>query len=229
MSIVGGHTELTPGLERPIVITTAFSFAKSFVSAADAQEGDSVMMTKSAGVEGTAILANSLAESGTKLDARLVRRAQGFLSRMSVVAEADAAFRTGFVHAMHDCTEGGVLGSIYEMAIASGLGFEISEAEIPVASETSVICAALGANPLKLIGSGALLLAVKSGKEAEVKRGLKAIGRRLATIGTFGRGGKVLVHRNGLEEELRTAATDEIWRLESRLQVKRGLSRHTVR
>src|SRR2546428_2276567 len=159
ISIVGGHTELTPGLDRPILVTTAFCYAKSFVSSADAKLGDSIMMTKTAGIEGTAILAGPLVASGSKVDARLLGRAKRFIERMSVVEEADRAFRTGQVRAMHDCTEGGVLGSLYEMAVASELGFEVGEKEIPVASETTAICAALKANPLKLISSGSLLLA----------------------------------------------------------------------
>jgi hydrogenase expression/formation protein HypE len=217
ISIVGGHTELTPGLDRPIVVTTAFCFAKSFVSAADAREGDSILMTKTAGIEGTAILGSSLAASGVKVDARLVGRAKRFIERVSVVEEADGAFQTGQVHAMHDCTEGGVLGSLYEMAVASGLGFEVSEEKIPVAEETASICAALKADPLKLISSGSLLLAVKPGGEIEVERALKARGTLVTRIGKFVSGKRVLVAKNGREERIETAATDEIWRLEARL------------
>ena len=217
ISIVGGHTELTPGLDKPIVVTTAFCYARSFVSAADAKMGDSIMMTKTAGIEGTAILAGSLLASGMKADRRLLGRAKRFNERMSVVEEAERAFRTGKVRAMHDCTEGGVLGSMYEMAVASKLGFLVSEAEIPVAEETAVICAALKANPLKLISSGSLLLAVKPGGELEVERALAAIGTRVTKIGRFMRGKRVLLREDGREERIETAATDEIWRLETRL------------
>jgi hydrogenase maturation factor len=172
------------------------------------------MMTKTAGIEGTAILAGSLAASGSKVDARLLGRAKRFIERMSVVEEADRAFRTGQVRAMHDCTEGGVLGSLYEMAVASELGFEVGEKEIPVASETNAICAALKANPLKLISSGSLLLAVKPGGESEVEMALATMGTRVTKIGKFLRGRRVLVHKDGREERIKTAATDEIWRLE---------------
>jgi hydrogenase expression/formation protein HypE len=217
ISIVGGHTELTPQLDRPIIVTTAFVYARSFVSAADAAEGDSILLTKGAGVEGTAILAGSLAASEEGLDPGVIRRGRAFLERLSVVEEAERAFQTGRVRAMHDCTEGGVLGSVFEMAVASGLGFEISEEKIPVAAETAAICAALKADPLKLISSGALLIAAKPGGEEEVARALRAIGTEVAEIGKFGAGDRILVRKNGLKERVRTAATDEIWRLQARL------------
>jgi hydrogenase maturation factor len=217
IAIVGGHTELTPGLNRPIVVTTAFAFASSFVSAADACEGDIIMMTKTAGVEGTSILAHSLRARRVKLEPGLVRRARGFLSRISVVEEAQAAFKTGHVHAMHDATEGGVLGSVFEMASASNLGFEIVEAEIPIATETVRICTELNADPLKLISSGTLLLAVRPGKEVEVKGRLREFGIPACSIGRFGTGRKTLVCRDGHTERIDSAVTDEIWRLQSRL------------
>lgn len=217
IAIVGGHTELTPGLNRPIVVTTAFAFASSFVSAADAHEADSIMMTKTAGVEGTAILGHSLRRARVKIDPNLLRRARSFLSRISVVEEAEVAFKTGQVHAMHDATEGGVLGSVFEMASASNLGFEIIEERIPVATETARICAELRADPLKLISSGTLLLAVRPGKEVEVERSLKQLGTPVCTIGCFGSRKKTLVRRGGHAERIDTAATDEIWHLQSRL------------
>src|SRR3989442_11370565 len=126
------------------------------------------MMTKSAGIEGTAILAEEAAVRGAS--PTTARRASRFFERMSVVDEAEKAFETGFVHAMHDCTEGGVLGAVYEMGVASGLGFEVHEGEIPVASETRAVCAVFGVDPLKLIGSGALLMAAGGGKGEEVNK-----------------------------------------------------------
>ena len=108
LSIVGGHTEVTPGLHHPIVMVTAFSFVESYVTSGDAKAGDTIMMSKTAGLEGTAVLGGQ-----SKL-----------LESLSVVDEAVAAYATGAVHAMHDCTEGGVLGAVFEMSVASGLGFE---------------------------------------------------------------------------------------------------------
>ncbi len=216
ITVVGGHTELTPGLRRPIVAMTAFAFADSYVTAADARDGDSIVLTKTAGVEGTAICASDARALRGKLDPAVARRAAGFLRKLSIVAEARAAFATDAVHAMHDCTEGGVLGAVYEMSRASGLGFVLEEATIPVAPETAAVCSVLNLNPLRLISSGALLVAVAKGKEKDVVAAVMRAGSRAAVIGKFRKGKRTLVHEDGEKEEVTDAPTDEIWKLISR-------------
>ena len=196
ISIVGGHTEVTPGLSRPIVMVTAFGFVDQYVSSKDAREGDTIMLTKTAGLEGTAVLAGD----------------KRFLDGISVVEEAVTAFRTGQVHAMHDCTEGGVLGATFEMSLASGVGFELEERRVPVAVETRELCIRLSADPLKLIGSGALLLSVEPGKEEKVQKTLGPICRATA-VGRFTKSGRILVRRGGGKERLRAAPEDELWRV----------------
>lgn len=214
IAIVGGHTELTPGLRRPIVATTAFSVAYSYVTAAGAHEGDTLMMTKTAGVEGTAILGTDPRFAG-RLGKGAKAGAKRLFKELSVVAEAAAAYSTGAVHAMHDCTEGGVLGAIFEMAAASGKGLEVGEAEIPVARETRRVCDVLGVDPLKLISSGTLLLAVERGREGEVSAQLRRSGSGATTIGRFG-GGKVVLETKGRRVEVSGPPEDEIWRLHER-------------
>jgi hydrogenase maturation factor len=212
ITIVGGHTELTPGLKRPIVMTTVFAFAESYVSAADAREGDSLMLTKTAAIEGTAIFASDAPGLGPSL----VRRARGYFKRLSVVEEAVAAYSTGRVHAMHDCTEGGVLGAAYEMSYASKLGFELVEERVPVSSETRGVCAALGLDPLRLISSGTLLLSVEKGAEDEVADAIRRnAGSRTTLVGRFlAKGGRrTLVHRNGRRERVGEPPTDELWKV----------------
>ncbi len=212
ITVVGGHTELTPGLRRPIVVMTAFAFADSYVTAADARNGDSIVLTKTAGVEGTAICASDPALA-KKVDPAIVRRGRAFLRRLSVVAEAGASYATGAVHAMHDCTEGGVLGAVYEMSRASNLGFELREGDIPVAPETATICSALKLDPLRLISSGALLVAVEPGREKEVIRTVSHSGSRATVIGRFRRGRRTLVRQAGSVEEISDAPSDEIWKV----------------
>jgi len=211
IAIVGGHTELTPGLHRPIVVTTGFAVADSYVTAAGAREGDTLMMTKSAGVEGTAILGTD-ARFNKRLDKMTIAGATKYFERLSVVGEAVRAYETGVVHAMHDCTEGGVLGALYEMATASGLGLDVDEADVPVSVETRRICSAAGVDPLKLISSGTLLIAVERGGEALVRKAVEAAGSRVTPIGRFSKG-KVLLSRNGKAEEVTGPPRDEIWRL----------------
>ncbi len=210
IAILGGHTEVTPGLGFPIVAVTVFSFVESYVSSRDARAGDVIMMTKSAGLEGTSALARHGSLSG-RVPARIILRARGFRSRMSVVEDSVAAFQTGFVRAMHDCTEGGVLGAVFEMSLASGLGFVLKENAVPVANETRLICKALALDPLKLIGSGSVLLSVKKGREAHVAKALDPV-CKVTTIGEFTEKSRVLVKRDGGEETVRSAPEDELWR-----------------
>jgi hydrogenase expression/formation protein HypE len=211
IAIVGGHTELSPGLHRPIVVTTAFAVADSYVTAAGARAGDTLMMTKTAGVEGTAILGTDPRFS-LGLDRETVSGAASHFEMLSVVDEAVAAHGTGAVHAMHDCTEGGVLGALYEMATASGLGLEVAEGDIPVSRETARICSALRVDPLKLISSGTLLIAVRRGEEGAVAEAAASVGSRATSIGQFTKG-RVLLTRRGRAEEVTGPPRDEIWRL----------------
>ena len=163
------------------------------------------MMTKTAGLEGTAVLSGS-------------RKLQ---DRIGVVEEAVAAFRTGWVHAMHDCTEGGVLGALFEMSLASGVGFEAYESRVPVAPETRALCRRLAVDPLKLIGSGSLLLSVEPGKEAVVERALRRH-CTVAVVGTFVQSGRTLVRRGGRRERVGSAPEDELWQVLSRAAERRG-------
>ena len=196
INIVGGHTEVTQGLHRPIVVVTAFSLVDHYVSSQDAREDDTIMLTKTAGLEGTAVL------GGGK-----------YLDMISVVDEAVAAHGTGHVHAMHDCTEGGVLGAVFEMSLASGLGFELFEKLVPVAPQTRTLCRRLSIDPLKLIGSGALLLSVEKGREADLRRILTPICKVTAVGNFIKKETRVLVRKSGRRQIVSSAPEDELWRV----------------
>ncbi len=211
ISIVGGHTEVTPGLKKPIVAVSAFSFVKGYVSSEMAREGDLLMMTKTAGIEGTAVFAAEAAGLGGRIPAELVARASALERKLSVAGEAVRAFRTRSVHAMHDCTEGGVLGAAYEMSLASGLGFVMHEAKVPVARATRQVCSTLSVDPLRLIGSGSLLLAVPKGKERTVARAISSH-CKVSTVGEFVKGRSILVRKSGSEQKVLAAPVDELWR-----------------
>jgi hydrogenase expression/formation protein HypE len=212
IAIVGGHTEVTPGLKRSIVAVTAFSFVKDYVSSEDAMPGDSLMMTKTAGIEGTAAIARERRISGGVVPQVLARKAGSFVSRLSIVDEAERAYATGFVRAMHDCTEGGVLGASYEMSLASGAGFVLRGAAVPVAPETRKICSLFALDPLKLIGSGSVLMAVQRGKERRVKEALEGI-CGVAVVGEFTKSKRLLVRDDGTEVAVESGPEDELWRV----------------
>ena len=125
IAIVGGHCESTPGLANPIVVGCIMGLTEKgkYVTAAGAKAGDKLILTKSAGIEGTAILATDREEQLKKvLSPSILESAKGFYNQISVVKDALTAYKAGGVHAMHDPTEGGILNGIHEMADAAGLG-----------------------------------------------------------------------------------------------------------
>ncbi|MCP8304486.1 MAG: hydrogenase [archaeon] len=212
ISVIGGHTELTSGLRRTIVVTTTFGFTKRYITAADAEEGDVILMTKTAGLEGTSILAESFKEKLYRLGEKVISNAVKMAREISVVDEATRAFKTGFVHAMHDATEGGVIGGVYEMGVASNLGFVIEVKDIPIALETKIVCRALDLDPLKLISSGVLLLAVEPSKVDRVCADLRKIGVRVSMIGHFIRGKRIVVE-DGSEKIIEESISDDLWKV----------------
>lgn len=212
VEIVGGHTEVTPGIPQSIVVTTAIGRAPrdGYVSAGGGRAGDVLLMTKSAGIEGTAILATDLAKrlQGLVDEATLVR-ARGFIDQINVVPEGRIGARLGAT-AMHDVTEGGVLAGVWELADASQCGVRLDADAVPIARETQTICEALGIDPLALISSGAMLIAVSD--PAPLQAALAEAGIGSAVIGALAPGDRV-VQRGGRWVELIPPDRDELWRV----------------
>ncbi len=161
LSIIGGHTEVSDAVNRFVVVTTAFGFTggRQPLDARFARPGDALIMTKTAGLEGTAILAsdqaNRLIPFLTEEERTLASR---LIDQISVVPEGVLCASLD-VHAMHDATEGGLLGAIHELCDACGLGCRIDADAIPVHPLTRKITSALGIDPLRLLSSGSLLIA----------------------------------------------------------------------
>ncbi|MEM0056939.1 MAG: AIR synthase family protein, partial [Candidatus Geothermarchaeota archaeon] len=185
--IVGGHTEYTPGINRPLISMTAAGLATktSFVRTGGAKEGDYIIMTKTAGVEGTSILASDfsdiLVDKG--VPSSIIELSRNFIKRISVIKEALALSENGLVNSMHDPTEGGLIGGLTEIAYASNKTIEVWEDKVPVATETRTICSALKIDPLKLISSGVLLASVSENKLKEAIKIINSIGINVAIIG----------------------------------------------
>ncbi len=211
ITVSKGHTEVTGSVKRPVVAVTAFGSGDRFVTAADARPGDAILMTKTAGLEGTSILAG-LEHVRRSLSAEVCGKGERLIEKISVVTEAGRAFKSGKVHAMHDVTEGGVMGAVFEMASASKLGFEIDADSIPVDPSTRAICGLLSVQPLRLIGSGALLVASAQRDAPGLKRAIEREGIRCSTIGKFlprenqrrvvARGSATAVGESSVQEEL---------------------------
>ena len=166
ITLVGGHTEVTYGLERPIGIGAMLGEVERGreVRTSGVRPGDAIVATKHAAIEGTAVLAREAEDSLVRkgLGPELVARAKAFLDApgISVVKEAAIAATAASVHAMHDPTEGGLATGLREMADASGTGLTIDEDAVSYAAETEAVCQALEIDPFGLIASGCLLIAV---------------------------------------------------------------------
>lgn len=164
--VLGGHTERSDAVTRPVVVATAVGLAGRgrLVGSSGGRPGDQLVLTKTAGLEGTAILATDYADrAAAVLSPEEMERARSLMERLSVVPEALAATAQGAT-AMHDVTEGGVMGAAWELARASGTGFVLDRRRVPLAPETAKLCAAFDLDPLRLMSSGALLVATPGGE-----------------------------------------------------------------
>ncbi|HIP56709.1 MAG TPA: hydrogenase assembly protein HupF [Ignisphaera aggregans] len=220
--VVGGHTEVTPELSRPIVVMTAMGVAprSRYVTTSGARVGDVVLMTKTVAIEGTAIIATDfehrLAERGVPKS--VIESAKRFYTMVSVVREALRLAELG-VSSMHDPTEGGVIGGLVEIANASNVKIVVYENSMPIAEETRTICKALGVDPLKLISSGTLIATLSPKKAENAIRILKSMGINASIVGKVVEGKGVEVHRvNGSVERVEEHVEDEIYRLWSEMK-----------
>src|SRR5207247_6449795 len=167
--------------------------------------GDRLLFTKTAGLEGTAIIASEYSQTLRRLPSSTLECAKSFSQRISVVKEALAIARLQGVHAMHDPTEGGVITGLWELAEASNLGIEVWSDKIRIAPETIQICSILRLNPLKLMSSGSLLVAVKPSEPGHVKRKLRELKVPVSEVGVLTpRAVERTVLSNGRRTKLRT-------------------------
>lgn len=187
VALIGGHTEVTPGLAHSVVVGTMLGrVAGRPITTGGLRDGDFVGITRWAGLEGTAIL---LGEYGQRLRAlhgeTAFRELDAVLSGdwLSVVPEALAAAADPAVSALHDVTEGGVGEALWELQRASGLTLEVALERVPVRPETRLIARDLGLDPLGLIGSGALLVGCAGEGRERVAAALQAVGVGIEWIG----------------------------------------------
>jgi len=216
IAIVGGHCESTPGLSNPIVVGCIMGLTEKgqYVTAAGAKAGDKLILTKSAGIEGTAILATDReAQLSKTFNTTLLETAKGFYNQISIVRDALIAYRSGGVHAMHDPTEGGILNGIHEMADAAGLGVRVVEEKITVEPETTKICRFYEIDPLQLISSGALLIAAEPQAANKIVDNLCREHIYADVIGEFSLNPnkRMLVHKDDSAEILPKPISDHLW------------------
>lgn len=165
MEILGGHTEITKAVARPLLSVTGVGKAsrEELLAVQRIRPGQDIVVTKWIGLEATAILAKEKEEElSARFSRDFIRTAQSFGQYISVVEDARAARSFG-VSAMHDITEGGVFGALWEMAEGSGVGLEADLKAIPIRQETVEICEYFGLNPYQIMSGGSMLIAAEDG------------------------------------------------------------------
>lgn len=212
IEILGGHTEVTSAVNRTIVSGTVLGKTKNrrFISSGGAQPGQGVIMTKWAGLEGTSIIA---AEQEKRLKqllpAKLVENAKQMKGFLSVVKEGYIGAEFGAT-AMHDATEGGVLGAVWEVADCSKTGIEIEMDKIPVKEETVEICRCMEINPYRLISSGTMILTAFDAEKLVEK--LQENGIDATIIGRITEGEKIILEK-GVRRKLEQPESDELYKV----------------
>ena len=216
VEIIGGHTEITPSVNQPVIVSTAIGKtpAGSSQSGNDMEAGDYIMMTKSAGLEGSGIIACDYGErlKGFMTDDE-IERARSFLDMVSVVKEGVAAGKVG-THGMHDITEGGILGAVWEMCQISGKGAEVYRDAIPMEPETVKICRFFDIDPLRLISSGSMVIITPRGLKAQMEQAMEEAGVNVSVIGEVRRAEEgVVMSWEGGSEKIAPPSPDEIYKV----------------
>lgn len=213
MQILGGHTEVTAVVNQPVVNVAGVAKAKkgSLISTAGARAGMDIVVSKWVGIEGTMIFAKEKeAELKEHFPADFVDTAIGFDRYLSVVPEAAVATQSS-VAAMHDVTEGGLFGALWEMAEASGVGLEIDLKKIPIRQETVEICEYFDVNPYGLISSGMMLMASADGNALVLA--LQEAGIPATVIGKATDGNDRVIIRDEERRFLEPPKTDELYKV----------------
>ena len=217
IAIVGGHTGFYPGFTAPTIGgITVFGLAlrKDIVTPAGARPGDEVVLTKGPAIETAALLAALREEELLEnYPAPLVAKAKALSRSITVVADALAAAAAGGVTAMHDATEGGVVGGLFEIAAASGVGMEIDERLFVYPDEVRMVCEAFGIDPVKAIAEGSLLATVRPGKSAGLLARLRRKRIAASVVGRIvaDRRRRTIVRRDGRIERLAVPEQDPFW------------------
>ena len=216
--LCGGHTEISYGIERPIVVGQMLGEMEKekLVSPDRIRPGDEIILTKGIAIEGTALIARELKELHSLLDEGILGRCRNLLRSpgISVVREARIANQAAAIHAMHDPTEGGLATGLQELADAASVGMRVEMDQIAVLPETKLLCEKLKLAPLGLLASGALLIAVASKDSERVIQALTAEGISASVIAeVWEREKGVKLAERGKITDLPSFARDEVARL----------------
>lgn len=216
IEIIGGHTEITPAVNTPVIVSTAIGRGVKGQSqlAKTMKPGHHILMTKEAGIEGTGIIANDKEEQLMSiLTSEEMLQAKEMLLQVSVVKEGIIAGAVGTC-GMHDITEGGILGAVWEMCQIANLGAEIWSEKIPVSNITKKICDIFNIDYLRLISSGCMLIIIEGSKKNELEARLKSANIKVTPIGiikdlSFG----INIIKDGNSLKIEPPEADELYKI----------------
>ncbi len=216
IAIIGGHTEISPGINHPIIIGCAIGVIDhcKYVTSSGAKPQDVIILTKSAGLEGSAILVTDRQkEISSKFGESFVKKVEGFFDKISVLKEALTAIEIGGVTSMHDPTEGGIAGGLHEVSDASKTGFRVYEERIRVEPETKKIATIFQIDPLQLISSGSLLITCNPQSSKKIIEAFRTKGIESSIIGEVLEDSekRIIVKEGGLAEDLPYPESDALW------------------
>lgn len=212
VEIIGGHTEVTSAVNKIIVSVTVIGKNKKgqSVKTSGAKEGDEIIVTKDLALEGTAIIVNDYEERAKKvLTEEELIKAKQYINNISVLKEGKIAKEIG-VNSMHDITEGGLLGALFEVAMASNKGFKIYEDKLPILDITKKLAKEFSIDPLRLISSGSML--ITTSKARELVLALNEYGIKATIIGKITKNRGILIS-NGVELEVEEPKRDELFKI----------------
>lgn len=211
IDILSGHTEVTRAVKEPLIMVTALGTTKkdSLLHSSEVRPGMDIVATKWVGLEGTSILAREKEEElRTRYAQPFIDKAKIFGQMMSILPEAAVATLSG-ASAMHDVSEGGVFGALWEMAESAGVGLEIDLKKIPIRQETIEICEFFDVNPYKLLSGGSLLIATEDGNGLVME--LEKANIPAVIIGKATEGNDRVLINEDERRFLETAQTDELY------------------
>ncbi len=213
VQVLGGHTEVTAAVNQIILSVTGVGRATeaTLSISSDLHPGDDLVMTKWTGIEGTAIIAlEKEDELKGSVKKSLIEEAKTYTEMISVVPDSRVAVAYG-VKAMHDITEGGIYGALWEMASGAKVGFEVELDAIPIKRATIEICEHFAINPYELISSGSMLMGTTDGPG--LVRAMAEAGIHSAHIGKVTEGNERLILGKDIRRSLRPPKADELYKV----------------
>lgn len=212
IEVLGGHTEITDLVKKPIISVTALGRAEKdeLTSSSKAEPGDILYISKGMGIEGSYILASDyedyLLEKGVSSES--IDAVKEYINHLSVLPESRTARKNG-IKALHDVTEGGVYGAVAEMAAASGTGYLIEKDRFSPKPEVNEICTKLNIDPAGLISSGTMLMAVS--KDINLKEIFAESEIEVYRVGKLLEEGQYILE-DGIKSEFELPEKDELWK-----------------